>query len=358
MQNKNLAIAALSLAAMPMMAQSYQIKGIAPKGAKMVYLQKIESRTIDSVAVLNNGNFSFSGTAQNKVFAYVTTKGEETVPVILDGNINVDLKLGKVSGTPENDALNIWNEQILAIQKQIAELFAEEAVYRKKGEMLPTEVEERLNHSYQDKMNKMLGLITQCCKSNRQHKFPAFFLSAAATQMDKAEFIRLAEEGNPVYMNTPLMERSKKTIKGWKRQLPGVDFTDMTLKDPDGNTHNLADYIGKGKYVLIDFWASWCGPCRKEMPNVKVLYEKYKDKGFDIVGLSLDNDKQAWTGAIRQMDLKWHHLSDLKGWQSVAADTYGINSIPATLLIGPNGKVIAGGLSIKELDDKLSKLLK
>ena len=109
---------------------------------------------------------------------------------------------------------------------------------------------------------------------------------------------------------------------------------------------------------MIDFWASWCGPCRKEMPNVKVLYEKYKDKGFDIVGLSLDNDKQAWTGAIRQMDLKWHHLSDLKGWQSVAADTYGINSIPATLLIGPNGKVIAGGLSIKELDDKLSKLLK
>lgn len=358
MRKNKLLLAALALAVTPLWAQQYQVKGVAPKGTKMVYLQKIESRTIDSVAVVKDGTFEFAGSAQNKVFAYVTTKGDEAVPVVLDGNVKVDLKLGKVSGTPENDALNMWNERLTAVQEQIAELFAEEAVYRSKGEKVPTEVENRLRQKFQAKMNEMHGIITQCCESNRQHKFPALFLSAMATQMDKAEFIRLAEEGNPAYMNTPLMERSKKAIEGWKRQMPGIAFTDIELKDLDNKTRKLSEFVGRGKYVLIDFWASWCGPCRREMPNVKALYEKYKDKGFDIVGLSLDSDKVAWTGAIKQMGLKWHHLSDLKGWQSVSAATYGVNSIPATLLIGPDGKVVAGGLSVEKLDAKLGELLK
>lgn len=94
------------------------------------------------------------------------------------------------------------------------------------------------------------------------------------------------------------------------------------------------------------------------MPNVKALYEKYKNRGFDIVGLSFDNEAKAWTDAIDKMGLPWHHLSDLKGWKSLAASTYGINSIPATLLIGPDGKIVASGLSTPELDKKLEQLLR
>ena len=94
------------------------------------------------------------------------------------------------------------------------------------------------------------------------------------------------------------------------------------------------------------------------MPNVKALYEKYKNRGFDIVGLSFDNEAKAWMDAIDKMGLPWHHLSDLKGWKSLAASTYGINSIPATLLIGPDGKIVASGLSTPELDKKLEQLLK
>ena len=168
----------------------------------------------------------------------------------------------------------------------------------------------------------------------------------------------LAETGNPAYMQVSILERMRGSIQGWKRQMPGTMFTDLELNDVNGKPHKLSEYIGKGKYVLVDFWASWCGPCRREMPAVKALYEKYHAKGFDIVGLSFDDNAKDWTGAINSMKLPWHHLSDLKGWQSIAGQTYGINAIPATILFGPDGKVVVSGLHSEELETKLAELLK
>ena len=112
----------------------------------------------------------------------------------------------------------------------------------------------------------------------------------------------------------------------------------------------------KGKYVLIDFWAAWCGPCRRENPNVVRLYKEYSNQGFEILGVSLDRSKEAWLKAIEQDGLSWIHVSDLKHFGSEAASTYQINAIPATYLIGPDGVIVAKNLRGPALEDKLREI--
>ncbi|MDW8289051.1 MAG: TlpA disulfide reductase family protein, partial [Flammeovirgaceae bacterium] len=113
----------------------------------------------------------------------------------------------------------------------------------------------------------------------------------------------------------------------------------------------------RGKVVLIDFWASWCGPCRRENPNVVKLYEKYKHKGFEIYGVSLDRDRKAWIEAIKEDGLPWIHVSDLKFWQSEAAKLYNISAIPTTVLLDKEGKIIAKNLRGKALEEAIEKVL-
>lgn len=350
-------LALCALLSLPAMAQKYTVTGKVPVGTKTVYLQHLGSRQQpDSVAV-TNGTFRFTGEAAQP-FAYVIADKKDAVSVVLDGDITVDFAADKATGTTENDSLSAWNARFKAPMEAYQGAMTEYYGYRKSGKEVPDSVMTRIEKVSDESESQMIALTKQCCQENKQMKFPAVFLSQMASTMDKADVIKLAEEGNPAYMQTNVMERVKGAIAGWKRQLPGTQFTDIELADVNGQSHKLSEYVGKGKYVLIDFWASWCGPCRRSMPEVKKVYDAYKDRGFEIVGLSFDNDKEAWTGAIKKLELPWIHLSDLKGWESVAGRTYGINAIPATLLIGPDGKIIASGLSAEQVGEKLKELIK
>ena len=143
-----------------------------------------------------------------------------------------------------------------------------------------------------------------------------------------------------------------------KKVAIGQKFTDFEMPNAKGEVHKLSEYVGNGKVVLIDFWASWCPPCRAEMPNLVKAYKDYKDKGFDIVGISLDSKADAWAKGVKDLNITWTQLSDLKGWQNSGAALYGVNSIPHTVLVDKDGTIIAKNLHGQELEDKIKEVLK
>lgn len=156
--------------------------------------------------------------------------------------------------------------------------------------------------------------------------------------------------------NTAYIKIANKRVNDAKGTMVGYTATTFSQSNTEGKTVNLTDF--RGKYVLIDFWASWCKPCRMENPNVVAAYNRFKDKGFTVLGVSMDSNKDAWVTAIKQDNLTWTHVSDLKGWGNEVGKLYGVTGIPQNYLLDKEGKIVAKDLRGPALDEKLAEIIK
>ncbi len=278
--------------------------------------------------------------------------------IIDETPIHFDMLKGVITGSPLNNKMNLYQRSEWEIEKQtdaILDSLPEEArtIVEKGafGESSPAEYE-----PYKKAVEQLKGYLSQyeetkaaAINDNLDNIIPAYYLHINYGDMTYDELSKYLKEER-AYAHHPAME------KVWKKRAVGLQYHDLELPDTTGISHRLSEYVGKGHYALLDFWASWCGPCMKEMPTMKEIYNTYAARGLQMIGISLDSKRDAWLNAIRRLELSWVHLSDLKGWKSIASETYGVRAIPETVLITPDGKILAIGLRGQELKEKLAEI--
>ncbi len=217
----------------------------------------------------------------------------------------------------------------------------------------------KLYYEYAEKVGSVKNteekakIVKQMIDENPSSPACIFFIDILDSKKDYAYYKKLSDGLKP-YAGTQLVhDFIQKTINIKKLEI-GNEAPEIALKNPEGKVVKLSSL--RGNYVLVDFWASWCRPCRRENPNNVKMYQKYHDKGFEIYGVSLDRDKNSWLKAIKDDNLTWTQVSDLKFWNSEGAKIYNVRSIPHTVLLDKEGKIIAKNLRGKSLEKKLAEI--
>ena len=339
---------------------------------KTVYLQRLENGrylNTDSAVVAANGSFSIvpNPTLDYNIFKlFVDPKN--TLEFIGDSvsSIEITATYGAFESKRSLKG-NRDSELLFGFYDTVLPMVEEELALSKKTKDARVSSEERsqalrqLVELKKTKRNTCLEFVEQNADS------PAALAALELLDMkaDKAAFEKVLNGLKGRFDHTLIYKQLSNRLVNGERQeklkkqpqkngmyTTGMEAPDIAMLDPTGKQRKLSDL--RGKMVLIDFWASWCGPCRRENPSVVRIYNQYKEKGFEIFSVSLDSDQAKWKAAIAQDGLVWeNHVSDLKGWQNSAAQQYGISSIPHTILVGPDGKIVATHLRGSQLEQAL-----
>lgn len=226
-----------------------------------------------------------------------------------------------------------------------------------KGKVLGSKINDLFVEAQKEINDSLLGGVDGYIKRNPKSIYSPYFVVRELYQYSDYEKLNLVmDDFHKNGQKGHFMNYLENKLSSLERVQIGKPAPDFSLKDTNDIELRFIEVAKEKEYVLLDFWASWCPPCRRENPNLVLAYDKFHDKGFDIYAVSLDNDISKWKSAIHSDGLKWIHVSDLKGWESEIAKLYSINSIPSNLLVDKNGIIIGRNLHGEELDLTLSQL--
>ncbi|MFN4082194.1 MAG: redoxin family protein [Bacteroidia bacterium] len=313
---------------------------------------------LDTTTIAADGSFKLNGTLTEKTFCTIRLpQGDIVLLVDTASRLTIEadasnLQEYTVAGSQENEDLRrlfVLNTGFMKAAQNIENRFS-----INQDEVPSIEVQNKIREAFDSLQQAHQTAIKDFAKSITSSLVPYFATNFLLPESDYAYLKLIDDMLYPTFNNSKYASALHTRVLDLKKTAIGEEAPEIVLSDPFGKMVSLSSL--RGKVVLIDFWASWCGPCRRENPNVVKVYNKYKNKGFDILGVSLDDNRDAWIKAINDDKLLWNHVSDLMKWNSSVVKLYNIEGIPLTVLVDRDGKIIDKNLRGEALDKKLAEI--
>ena len=353
----------------------FELKGkLSNASGEQLYLEEMTAKgvtVVDTTTLGPNGEFVFANANPVLGFYRLRITDANFAMLVLDSTQKVELTgdardLGntfKVEGSPDSKLfweVNETSKHSYQRRDSLMRSFEAYANLNKNNKVKIVEFNKKAEQEYDAESKYLNDYLLAEINKNPGSLVSVVALQQLAPELSTDGYINAFKQVDEAlvkkYPGSEQVKNFHQGVEGMVKTVLGAAAPDFTLARPDGSPLSLSSF--KGKIVLLDFWASWCGPCRAENPNVVKLYKKFHPKGFEILSVSLDSDKDKWTGAIAKDKLEWNQVSDLGGWQSSAAKLYSVTSIPQTFLIDKEGKIIGKGLRGDALEARLKELFK
>ena len=304
---------------------AYTIDGIfTTDDGTEVYLIDLDRGDTLAVTSVQNGRFSFTGDVKEPCFVYVGREKTRVSLILEPGNVTADIDERNTGGTPMTDAYNAFHKRFYAYKR--------------------------------DQRAEKAALTDSVVKANPDNLLGAVALEDLA-HADTSAFLALYRQTvTDRVRDFYLVRKAYDAIELQHQTAPGRMFTDYTVVggNPDGTDVKLSDYVGQGKYILLDHWASWCGPCKAEMPYIKKTWEAFAGDRFDVVSVAVSDKRDDTVAALAKLDMPWHQILDA---QKIPSALYGVNAIPHLILFAPDGTILKRGLRGDQIYETVSEIL-